>query len=66
MFSSCSFVPISATAVGMSNNFAFYFLAIANAASALGRLSAGFLADHIGPLNVMIPFTGVAGILTFA
>ncbi|KAI6035995.1 hypothetical protein BKA83DRAFT_4156707, partial [Pisolithus microcarpus] len=66
MLSSCTFVPISATAVGMSNNFPFYFPAIANAASALGRLSAGFLADHIGPLNVMIPFTSVAGILTFA
>lgn len=61
-----TYLPVSATAVGMSNNFSFYFLAIANAASALGRLSAGFLADQIGPLNVMIPFTGVAGILTFA
>lgn len=66
LYTMLTYLPVSATAVGMSNNFSFYFLAIANAASALGRLSAGFLADQIGPLNVMIPFTGVAGILTFA
>ncbi|KAI5985628.1 MFS general substrate transporter [Pisolithus albus] len=66
LYTMLTYLPVSATAVGMSKDFAFYFLAIANAASALGRLSAGYLADQIGPLNVMIPFTGVAGILTFA
>ncbi|KAI6124769.1 MFS general substrate transporter [Pisolithus croceorrhizus] len=66
LYTMLTYLPVSAMAVGMSDNFSFYFLAIANAASALGRLSAGFLADRIGPLNVMIPFTGVAGILTFA
>ncbi|KAI6131938.1 MFS general substrate transporter [Pisolithus thermaeus] len=66
LYTMLTYLPVSASAVGMSDSFSFYFLAIANAASALGRLSAGFLADRIGPLNVMIPFTGVAGILTFA
>ncbi|KAI6138382.1 hypothetical protein BKA82DRAFT_4237407 [Pisolithus tinctorius] len=41
-------------------------VAIVNATTGLGRLSAGLLADRIGPLNVMIPFTGLVGILTFA
>ncbi|KAI6130095.1 hypothetical protein EV401DRAFT_649575 [Pisolithus croceorrhizus] len=51
---------VSATMVSMSNNLSFCFLEIANASSALGRLSqAGFLADRIGPLNVMISFTPV-------
>ncbi|KAI6040589.1 MFS general substrate transporter [Pisolithus marmoratus] len=52
------------TTVGVSTNFSFYLVAIANAASGFGRLSAGKLADHIGPLNAMIPFISLAGILT--
>ncbi|KAI6035998.1 hypothetical protein PISMIDRAFT_621342 [Pisolithus microcarpus 441] len=61
-----TYLPVSATAVGMSNSFSFFLIAITNASSGFGRLSAGFLADHIGPLNAMIPFRGLAGILTFA
>ncbi|KAI6124764.1 major facilitator superfamily domain-containing protein, partial [Pisolithus croceorrhizus] len=71
-----TYLPVSATAVGMSNNFSFLLIAITNAASGLGRLSVGLLSDQIGeycallcnlgPLNAMIPFRGLAGILTFA
>ncbi|KAI6103630.1 hypothetical protein F5141DRAFT_219483 [Pisolithus sp. B1] len=61
-----TYLPVSATAVGMSNNFSFLLIAITNAAPGLGRLSAGLLSDQIGPLNAMIPFRGLAGILTFA
>ncbi|KAI6103628.1 MFS general substrate transporter [Pisolithus sp. B1] len=66
LYTMLTYLPVSATAVGMSNYFSFYLVAIANAASGFGRLSAGFLADHIGPLNAMIPFTSLAGVLTFA
>ncbi|KAI6043389.1 MFS general substrate transporter [Pisolithus marmoratus] len=66
LYTMLTYLPVSAAAVGMSSNILFYFVAMANAASVLGRLSAGWLADLIGPLNVMIPFTGLAGILTFA
>ncbi|KAI5985639.1 MFS general substrate transporter [Pisolithus albus] len=66
LYTALTYLPVSATAVGVSSNFSFYLVAIANAASGFGRLSAGLLADRIGPLNVMIPFTGLAGILTFA
>ncbi|KAI6035994.1 MFS general substrate transporter [Pisolithus microcarpus] len=61
-----TYLPVSATAIGMSDTFSFYLVAISNAASGFGRLSAGFLADRIGPLSAMIPFTALAGILTFA
>ncbi|KAI5983073.1 MFS general substrate transporter [Pisolithus albus] len=61
-----TYLPVSATAVGMSNSFSFFLVAITNASSGFGRLFAGFLADHIGPLNAMIPFRALAGILTFA
>ena len=50
----------------MSSTFAFYFVAIINAGSLIGRLCAGHLSDRIGPLNVMIPCTATAGILTYA
>lgn len=66
LYTALTYLPASATTMGVSSNFAFYLVAIANAASGFGRLSAGWLADRIGPLNVMIPFTGLAGILTFA
>ncbi|KAI6162596.1 MFS general substrate transporter [Pisolithus thermaeus] len=66
LYTALTYLPVSATAVGVSSNFSFYLVAIANAGSGFGRLSAGLLADRIGPLNVMIPFTGLAAILTFA
>ncbi|KAI6043379.1 MFS general substrate transporter [Pisolithus marmoratus] len=65
LFTMLTYLPVSAAAVGVSTNFSFYLVAIANAASGFGRLSAGKLADHIGPLNAMIPFVSLAGILTF-
>ncbi|KAI6162593.1 MFS general substrate transporter [Pisolithus thermaeus] len=65
LYTMLTYLPVSATAMGMSNYFSFYLVAIANAASGFGRLSAGFLADHIGPLNAMIPFMSLAGALTF-
>ncbi|KAI6103632.1 MFS general substrate transporter [Pisolithus sp. B1] len=66
LYTALTYLPVSATAVGVSSNFSFYLVAIANAGSGFGRLSAGLLADRVGPLNVMIPFTALAGILTFA
>ncbi|KAI6040590.1 MFS general substrate transporter [Pisolithus marmoratus] len=65
LYTMLTYLSVSATAVGVSASFSFYLVAVANAASGFGRLSAGKLADHIGPLNTMIPFTGLAGILTF-
>lgn len=39
---------MSAIAIGVSKNFAFYIIAIANGASTFGRLSSGLMADKIG------------------
>ena len=44
---------------------ASYLLSILNAASVAGRLLPNFLADKIGPLNVLIPVTFGASTLTF-
>ena len=43
-----TYIPISAVQVGVSNDFAFYLIAIANGSSAFGRVSAGLLADRVG------------------
>ncbi|KIM36456.1 hypothetical protein M413DRAFT_78221 [Hebeloma cylindrosporum] len=61
-----TYVGVSATSIGISSEFSFYFVAIANASSFFGRYTAGNLCDRLGPMNVMIPFTAVSGILTYA
>jgi predicted MFS family arabinose efflux permease len=48
-----------------SENLAFYMLSIINAASVFGRLVPNFIADTVGPLNVLIPCTIVAALLAF-
>ncbi|KAH0826860.1 major facilitator superfamily domain-containing protein [Lanmaoa asiatica] len=65
LYTVLTYVPISAVQVGIPNDFSFYFIAIANGSSAFGRISAGFLADRVGALNIMVPFTIVAAIMTF-
>ena len=46
-----------------SSHLAFYLLSIVNAASTFGRIIPGFTADQIGPLNMIVPCTMLAGIL---
>jgi hypothetical protein len=73
-----TYLDISAISIGLSDDVSFYFVAIANASSGVGRCAAGLLADAIGvsvlfqwsmlmegPINTMLPFTMVAGIITF-
>ena len=47
---------MSATLIEMQPNFAFYMVAIANGASAVGRLITGGLAVTCGPVNILIVF----------
>ncbi|KAF9448292.1 MFS general substrate transporter [Macrolepiota fuliginosa MF-IS2] len=61
-----TYVNVSATQLGSAPDFAFYFVAFANASSLFGRWTAGLIADKVGPMNVMIPFTFFSGILTYA
>ncbi|EIW84681.1 MFS general substrate transporter [Coniophora puteana RWD-64-598 SS2] len=66
LYTVLTYIPVSATLVGVSPNFALYLVAIANASSALGRILAGYFADRVGAITIMTPFTVVAGVLTFA
>lgn len=46
--SELTYISVSAVIIGVSKGFSFYIIAIANAASAFGRLSSGLLGDKIG------------------
>ena len=48
-----------------TQNFAFYLLPILNAASVPGRILPNFLADRVGPLNMLTPCAAITGILAF-
>lgn len=51
---------------GMSADLSFYLIPILNAGSVLGRVLPNYIADLIGPLNIMIPFTSACLLLAFA
>ena len=60
-----NYIDTSAIAVGISPEFSFYLVSIANAGSGLGRISSGFFADKLGPLTVIAPMTLLCGIVTY-
>ncbi|EMD38105.1 hypothetical protein CERSUDRAFT_82329 [Gelatoporia subvermispora B] len=66
LYTLLTYVDVSAEFAGVDPNFSFYLLSIANAGSAIGRVGGGVLSDIVGALNIMIPATFVAGILTYA
>ncbi|KAG2145069.1 MFS general substrate transporter [Suillus cothurnatus] len=47
-YTELTYISVSAVAIGVSKDFSFYIIAIANAASAFGRVSSGLLGDQIG------------------
>lgn len=48
-----------------SKDMTFYMVPILNAGSIVGRIVPNYLADRMGPINVLIPFTFACGILAF-
>lgn len=50
---------------GLSSELSFYLLPILSAGSVVGRIVPAFLADLVGPLNVLSVCTLVAGLLGF-
>ena len=61
-----TYIDLSATTVGISPEFSFYLLSIANAGSGVGRIVSGILADKFGVLTVTAPLTFLCGIMTYA
>ncbi|THU94487.1 MFS general substrate transporter [Dendrothele bispora CBS 962.96] len=66
LYTVLTYIDISAIQVGVSEDFSFYLVSIANASSALGRIVAGLMVDRIGAINYIAPMTFFAGILTYA
>lgn len=66
LYTELTYISVSAVTIGASKGFSFYIIAIANAASAFGRLSSGLLGDKIGALNTMVIYTAITGITTVA
>ncbi|KAF5347922.1 hypothetical protein D9756_010140 [Leucocoprinus leucothites] len=66
LYTVLTYVNVSATQLESLPELAFYFVAFANASSLFGRWMSALLADKTGHLNIMIPFTLFAGVLTYA
>ncbi|KAJ5861207.1 uncharacterized protein N7529_008517 [Penicillium soppii] len=49
----------------VDSNLGFYLLSMLNAASTFGRIAPNFLADHVGPLNMLAPAVTITAILAF-
>ncbi|KAK7455284.1 hypothetical protein VKT23_011157 [Stygiomarasmius scandens] len=66
LYTVLTYIDISAVQVGVSEDFSFYLVSIANASSSLGRIVAGLMVDRVGAVNYIAPMTFFAGILTYA
>ncbi|KAG1827418.1 major facilitator superfamily domain-containing protein, partial [Suillus subaureus] len=62
-YTELTYLSVSAVAIGVSKDFSFYILAIANAASAL-RVLFGLISDKIGAINTIAVSTAITGIAT--
>ncbi|KAL2834068.1 major facilitator superfamily domain-containing protein [Aspergillus pseudoustus] len=49
----------------VDNNLGFYLLSMLNAGSTFGRILPNFIADHTGPLNMLIPASAITAILSY-
>ncbi|KAI0761308.1 MFS general substrate transporter [Trametes elegans] len=66
LYTCLTYLSISGVLAGVDPDLSFYLLSIANATSLFGRIGGGLLADSCGPLNVLIPGTLIAGVMTYA
>lgn len=59
------FVQLDAISQGVNSNLAFYTLVILNGVGAVGRVLAGYLADSVGVLNLVVATASASSILVF-
>ncbi|KAK7039083.1 hypothetical protein VNI00_010247 [Paramarasmius palmivorus] len=58
-----TYIASTAVSKGISETFSYNLVAILNGSSGISRIAAGVVASYTGPMNHMIPFTIVAGIV---
>ncbi|PPQ74117.1 hypothetical protein CVT24_012847 [Panaeolus cyanescens] len=61
-----TFIDVTAVKSGVSPDFSFYLVSMANASSGIGRLMTGVLADRVGAITVMAPMSLACAVMTFA
>ncbi|KAJ7781866.1 major facilitator superfamily domain-containing protein [Mycena maculata] len=66
LYTVLTYIDVAAVSFGISPEFSFYLISIANGCSLFGRLAGGVVSDRVGPLNVLVPMTLVAAGMTFA
>ncbi|KAJ6618891.1 major facilitator superfamily domain-containing protein [Mycena sp. CBHHK59/15] len=66
LYTVLTYIDVSATSMGISSDFSFYLVSMANGASLFGRLTAAMAADKFGPVNVISPMTVIAAVMTYA
>ncbi|KAL4942158.1 hypothetical protein BDV06DRAFT_167233 [Aspergillus oleicola] len=49
----------------VDSKLGFYLLSMLNAGSTFGRIAPNFIADHTGPLNMLVPASCITAILSF-
>jgi len=59
------YLDLSGQAAGLSPNFTFCLISIANCSSLIGRLSSGILVDWYGALNTLIPAILISSLMSF-
>jgi MCP family monocarboxylic acid transporter-like MFS transporter 10 len=60
-----TYIDVAATQVGINADIAFYLVAVANGCSIFGRALSSWLAIRYGAMNALLPFTLLAGLLTW-
>jgi MFS family permease len=60
------FIPSYCTAIGISSTETSAVLAVTSGMGAIGRVLAGQIADMVGPINILISFNVMAGLMCVA
>jgi MFS transporter, MCT family, solute carrier family 16 (monocarboxylic acid transporters), member 10 len=61
-----TYIDTMAVGLGINPEMSFYLVAIANAASAVGRFVPCLAANRLGAVNLLIIFTFIAAVMTIA
>ncbi|RDB22890.1 Riboflavin transporter MCH5 [Hypsizygus marmoreus] len=60
-----TFIDSSAISVGVSADFSFYLVSIANASTGIGRILTALVVDKTGAVNIIVPMTLATTLTTY-
>ncbi|KAG8925426.1 hypothetical protein FRC02_009691 [Tulasnella sp. 418] len=65
LYTQLTYIDVFGVLNGISPEYSFYLVAIANAGSLVGRLGSGPICDRFGNLNILIPSNVLTAVTTF-